>query len=121
LNQEVAQAFFAQVKKQAVGLMSDEHFTVDGTLIEAWASHKSFQRKDKVDGGPDSGRNFHGEERRNDTHASKTGGGGNDHTRGRDGGTRRRAVDGGGSDQENQRRITLGQTKPTTRATSWTR
>src|SRR5271169_4690572 len=62
LNQEVAQAFFGQVKEQAAGLMSNEHFTVDGTLIEAWASHKSFQRKDKVDGGPDSGRNFHGEE-----------------------------------------------------------
>jgi len=72
LNQEVAQSFFEQVKQQAAGLMSDEHFTVDGTLIEAWASHKSFQRKDKGDGGPEAGRNFHGEERRNDTHASKT-------------------------------------------------
>lgn len=72
LNQEVAQSFFSQVKEQAVGLMSDEHFTVDGTLIEAWAGHKSFQRKDKGDSGPDSGRNFHGEERRNDTHASQT-------------------------------------------------
>src|ERR1044071_5891253 len=37
LNQDVAQRFFEQVKRQAVGLMSDEHFTVDGTLIEAWA------------------------------------------------------------------------------------
>ena len=72
LNQEVAQWFFRQVKQQAAGLMSDEHFTVDGTLIEAWASQKSFQRKDKGDGGPDGGRNFHGETRRNDTHASKT-------------------------------------------------
>jgi len=72
LNQEVAQSFFEQVKQQAAGLMSDEHFTVDGTLIEAWASHKSFQRKDKGDGDPEAGRNFHGEERRNDTHASKT-------------------------------------------------
>jgi transposase len=45
LNQEVAQSFFARVKTQAAGLMSDEHFTVDGTLIEAWASQKSFQRK----------------------------------------------------------------------------
>lgn len=71
LNQEVAQSFFGQVKEQAAGLMSDEHFTVDGTLIEAWAGHKSFQRKDKGDG-PNSGRNFHGEERRNDTHSSKT-------------------------------------------------
>ena len=50
--------------------MSDEHFTVDGTLIEAWASQKSFQRKD---GGPDGdGRNFHGQTRTNDTHASTT-------------------------------------------------
>jgi transposase len=72
LNQEVAQSLFEQVKQQAAGLMSDEHFTVDGTLIEPWASHKSFQRKDQGDGGPGAGRNFHGEERRNDTHASKT-------------------------------------------------
>ena len=50
--------------------MSDEHFTVDGTLIEAWASQKSFQRKD---GGPDGdGRDFRGQSRTNDTHASKT-------------------------------------------------
>jgi hypothetical protein len=40
--------------------------------IEAWASHKSFQRKDKTDSNPDNGANFHGQERRNDTHASKT-------------------------------------------------
>ena len=72
LNQEVAQSFFGQVKRQAAGLMSDEHFTVDGTLIEAWASHKSFQRKDRGEGGPDAGRDFHGAQRRNDTHASKT-------------------------------------------------
>jgi len=70
LNQEVARAFFEQVKRQAVDLMSDEHFTVDGTLIEAWASHKSFQRKDK--GAAAGGRNFHGQERRNDSHQSKT-------------------------------------------------
>ena len=38
--------FFHRVLEQAQGLMSDEHFTVDGTLIEAWASHKSFQRKE---------------------------------------------------------------------------
>ena len=50
--------------------MSDEHFTVDGTLIEAWASQKSFQRKD---GGTDGdGSHFRGQERKNDTHASKT-------------------------------------------------
>ena len=72
LNQAVAQSFFVQVKEQAAGLMSDEHFTVDGTLIEAWASHKSFQRKDQGDAGPDAGQNFHGQKRRKDTHSSKT-------------------------------------------------
>src|SRR5947209_17502614 len=73
LNQELAQRFFAQVKAQAQGLMSDEHFTVDGTLIEAWASHKNFQRKDTHDQpGTGAGNNFHGEKRTNDTHASKT-------------------------------------------------
>ena len=50
--------------------LSDEHFTVDGTLIEAWASQKSFQPKD---GSPDGdGRNFHGQTRTNTTHASTT-------------------------------------------------
>jgi transposase len=49
LNQEIARSFFRRVVERAHGLMSDEHFTVDGTLIEAWASQKSFQRKD---GGP---------------------------------------------------------------------
>jgi transposase len=73
LNQEVAQNFFARVKAKAAGLMSDEHFTVDGTLIEAWASHKSFQRKDGSDDDkPGAGVNFHGEKRSNDTHESKT-------------------------------------------------
>jgi transposase len=50
LNQELAQKFFAQVKAQAEGLISDEHFTVDGTLIEAWAGQKSLRRQDE-DGG----------------------------------------------------------------------
>ena len=77
LNQEAAELFFRQVKAQAKGLMSDDHFTVDGTLIEAWASHKSFQKKDGGEGGPDAGgpnagRNFHGEKRSNETHESKT-------------------------------------------------
>ncbi len=49
-------------------LLSDEHFSVDGTLIEAWASHKSFKPKDGGDG--DDGADFHGQKRRNDTHAS---------------------------------------------------
>lgn len=49
-------------------LLSDEHFSVDGTLIEAWASHKSFKPKDGDKG--DDGSNFHGQKRKNDTHAS---------------------------------------------------
>jgi transposase len=72
LNQELAQQFFTRVKAQATGLMSDEHFTVDGTLIEAWASHKSFRRKDEDEAGPQAGGDFHGEKRSNETHASKT-------------------------------------------------
>ncbi|MDA7949833.1 MAG: IS5 family transposase, partial [Hyphomicrobiaceae bacterium] len=50
-------------------LLSDEHFSVDGTLIEAWASHKSFRPKDGS-GDDDGGVNFHGQRRKNDTHAS---------------------------------------------------
>ena len=70
LNQDIARSFFRRVVDRATDLMSDEHFTVDGTLIEAWASQKSFQRKD---GGTDGdGRHFRGQERKNDTHASKT-------------------------------------------------
>jgi len=74
LNQDLAQKFFAHVKEQAAGLMSDEHFTVDGTLIEAWAGHKSFRRKDDDDDEavPGSGGDFHGEPRSNQTHASST-------------------------------------------------
>ena len=58
-------------------MLSDEHFTVDGTLLEAWASLKSFQRKDAGPSPPpdDPGNptvNFHGETRKNDTHASTT-------------------------------------------------
>lgn len=69
LNQDMAQLFFAKVKAQAEGLMSDEHFTVDGTLIEAWASHKSFRPKP---GDPGDGEDFRGERRRNETHESTT-------------------------------------------------
>lgn len=80
LESDVAEAFFYQVLDQAEakGLISDEHFSVDGTLIEAWASMKSFRPKedDDRDGGGSGGRNeerdFHGEQRRNDTHASTT-------------------------------------------------
>jgi len=51
-------------------LLSDEHFSIDGTLIEAWASHKSFKPKDGTD--TDDGSDFHGQQRKNDTHASTT-------------------------------------------------
>ena len=61
-------------RRATAGLLSDEHFTVDGTLLEAWASLKSFQRKDAGPTPPpdDPGNptvNFHGETRKNDTHA----------------------------------------------------
>jgi transposase len=70
LNQDLGRGFLRRVVDRAAGYMSDEHFTVDGTLIEAWASQKSFQRKDGPTDG--DGRDFHGESRTNDTHASKT-------------------------------------------------
>ncbi len=70
LNQELARGFLRRVVARAERYMSDEHFTVDGTLIEAWASQKSFQRKDGPTDG--DGSNFHGEARKNETHASKT-------------------------------------------------
>ena len=79
LEGDVAAAFFDAVRAQAdaAGLLSDEHFTVDSTLLEAWASLKSFQRKDAGPSTPpdDPGNptvNFHGETRTNDTHASTT-------------------------------------------------
>jgi transposase len=68
LTQDVARSFFRRVVDRAEGLLSDEHFTVDGTLIEAWASQKSFRRKDGGDDG--DGRDFRGESRTNATHAS---------------------------------------------------
>ena len=80
LEADIARKFFAAVYRQAehAGLVSDEHFSVDGTLIDAWASQKSFRRKDGDDddnpdgSGRNAGRNFHGERRRNDTHQSTT-------------------------------------------------
>jgi transposase len=69
LTSDVAQRFFAAVNEQAKRFMSDEHFTVDGTLIQAWASQKSFRKKDGAD---DDGSNFHGGKRSNDTHESTT-------------------------------------------------
>ena len=69
LNSEVAQLFFAAVSLQAKRLMSNEHFTVDGTLIQAWASQKSFPPKDGWEqDGHDT--NFHSGTRSNDTHES---------------------------------------------------
>lgn len=78
LGSDLAAAFFARIQKQAAaaGLLSDEHFTVDGTLIEAWASLKSFRPKDAPppEGGGDRNPevDFHGEKRLNQTHASTT-------------------------------------------------
>jgi transposase len=80
LDGDIAQAFFTEVRAEARarGWLSDEHFTVDGTLLEAWAGQKSFRRKDRTDPPPDdpAGRNptvnFRGEPRANDTHASTT-------------------------------------------------
>jgi transposase len=69
LNEETAREFFARVLEKAQPHLSREHFTVDGTLIEAWASQKSFQLKE---GGDGDSANFHGQKRRNDTHESKT-------------------------------------------------
>ncbi len=79
LDGDIAEAFFQAVLQQARerSLLSDEHFTVDGTLLETWASVKSYQRKDAKNAVPpdDPGNatvDFHGEKRSNETHASKT-------------------------------------------------
>jgi len=80
LAADIAKTLFAEVLAQArsCDLLSTEHFTIDGTLIEAWASHKSFKRKDESDQQtpPDDPGNptvdFHGERRSNATHQSTT-------------------------------------------------
>ena len=78
LDGDVAHEFLCEVVNQAreKNLTSDEHFTVDGTLIEAWASLKSFQRKGEKNRSPDDPGNptidFHGEKRCNETHESTT-------------------------------------------------
>lgn len=78
LDGDVARDFLCEVVNQAreKNLTSDEHFTVDGTLIEAWASLKSFQCKDQKNPPPDDPGNptidFHGETRSNQTHESTT-------------------------------------------------
>jgi transposase len=75
---DVADAFFQEVlaQAQAAGLVSDEHFTVDGTLLEAWASQKSFRRRGTPPDTPDDPGNptvnFRGHTRKNDTHQSTT-------------------------------------------------
>jgi transposase len=72
-NGEVFTKFMSQLLNhpQVKPLLSDEHFSVDGTLIEAWASQKSFRPKDGS-GDEDGGAKFHGQQRKNDTHASTT-------------------------------------------------
>ena len=74
LNEEIAESFFQRVLERAKPYMSDEHFTVDGTLIEAWASQKSFRRKDGKGKPPGPGGevDFHKEKRTNQTHESTT-------------------------------------------------
>ena len=74
LNEEIAEAFLQRVLKLAQPYLSDEHFTVDGTLIEAWASHKSFRPKDEERGagGGNGEVNFRGQRRSNETHQSTT-------------------------------------------------
>jgi transposase len=78
LDGDIADAFFGEVLAaiKQDGLLSDEHFTVDGTLLEAWASHKSFKPRGATGKPPDDPKNptvsFQGERRRNDTHQSTT-------------------------------------------------
>lgn len=78
LDADVAAKFLAAFLRHAKvkRFLSDEHFSVDGTLLEAWASLKSFRARDGSDEPPSPGRNgerqFHGEKRKNDTHASTT-------------------------------------------------
>jgi transposase len=77
-SEQIALKFFDAVVREArrLNLLSDEHFSVDGTLIEAWASLKSYRPKDGGGSGPDGGgdRDFKGERRRNETHQSTTDG-----------------------------------------------
>ncbi len=74
LQGDIAEEFFAAVLTQAEErkLLSPDHFSVDGTLIEAWASHKSFRPKDEDTKPPDGRVDFRGQKRSNETHASTT-------------------------------------------------
>src|SRR5438874_11627661 len=70
IDGDIASKFMAAVlnREQVKTLLSDDHFSVDGTLIEAWASMKSFRPKDGS-GDEDGGANFHGQQRKKDTHS----------------------------------------------------
>jgi transposase len=74
IEHDVARKFLRETVRLAQdrGLMSDEHFSVDGTMIEAWASMKSFRPKDEDDGDGNGWSDFRGKPRKNDTHESKT-------------------------------------------------
>jgi len=81
LKGDVAQLFLKAVVEEAMAmkLLSNEHFTVDGTVIQAWAGHKSFKKKEAAEAAPPEDDdpsnptvNFRGEKRRNDTHQSTT-------------------------------------------------
>jgi transposase len=79
LNHDVSRQFFVAVRDEAQrrDLLSDDHFTVDGTLLDAWASMKSVHPRDESDEPPEDGSknrwvDFHGERRRNETHVSRT-------------------------------------------------
>src|SRR5678809_144690 len=72
LDHEVAARFFVAIRDQGAGLMSHEHFTVDGTMLEAWASLKSFRPKDEDDNDGNGWGDFSGQSRSNQTHESKT-------------------------------------------------
>ena len=78
LDGDIARGFFEEVVREARerNLLSEEHFTVDGSQLEAWASHKSYRSRDEQDGDKPAGRNpdvdFRGERRHRDTHVSTT-------------------------------------------------
>lgn len=78
LSQDIAHEFLSEVVREAKRrrLVSEDHFSVDGTLLDAWASHKSYRPRDEDGGGPAGGRNpdvdFKGERRSRDTHVSRT-------------------------------------------------
>lgn len=72
LDADIAGRFFRAIRDQGAEMMSREHFSVDGTLIEAWASIKSFRPKDDDSGDNNGWGDFRGQKRSNQTHQSKT-------------------------------------------------